>query len=400
MSQEEELLALAKRYLYPNYRPAPFVLRSGRGCELFDTEGRRYLDMTAGVAVCTVGHAHPTLAATVAAQSQRLEHVSNWFYNEENILLAQELCQRTRMDRAFFCNSGAEATEAALKLVRHFFYAEGQPEKVRLLAFERSFHGRTMGALALTGQAKYREGFGPGVGAVTHVPYGDMAAARAAMGSDVAAIFVEPVQGEGGVHVAPPGFLQELRGLCDEFGALLVLDEVQTGIGRTGYFLASEEDGVTGDVIILAKGLGGGYPIGAVLCLERLASALPPGTHGSTYGGNAFVSAVARCVLNLIDEENLLQAAREKGEHLHHRLQQLVTRHPAVFSGHQGRGLLQALVLQPQVDPRDALAKVRQQGVLMTLAGERALRFSPPLVVSEKELDEAVDAIARALTSA
>ncbi len=393
----EDLLALAQKRLYPNYRPAPFVLTRGRGCELFDTEGRRYLDMAAGVAVCSLGHAHPRYAAALSEQVGRLTHVSNYFYNEPNVRLADELCRRAGFDRAFFCNSGAEANEAALKLVRRHFFTRGERERVRLVAFNGSFHGRTMGALALTGQAKYQEGFGPGVGAVTHIPFGDEAAARAAMGPDVAAVVVEPVQGEGGVVPAPPGYLAALRGLCDAAGALLFIDEIQTGVGRTGAFLGHEHDGVRADVISLAKGLGGGFPVGAMLCREALAGALPPGTHGSTYGGNALASTAALTVLAVLDEEGLIEGARRKGAHLSARLADLSARRPDRFGGERGRGLLRAIDLAPGQDTRAALAKVRERGVLLTLAGERALRFSPPLVVSEAELDEAVAAVEAAL---
>jgi acetylornithine/N-succinyldiaminopimelate aminotransferase len=393
----DDLLELAQRRLYPNYRPAPFVLRSGRGCELFDTEGRRYLDMAAGVAVCSLGHAHPRYAAALAEQAGRLVHVSNYFYNEPNVRLADELCRRTGFDRAFFCNSGAEANEAALKLVRRHFFARGERERVRVVAFNGSFHGRTMGALALTGQAKYQEGFGPGVGAVTHVPFGDEGAVRAAMGRDVAAVVVEPVQGEGGVVPAPAGFLAALRRACDEAGALLFIDEIQTGVGRTGAFLGHEVDGVRADVISLAKGLGGGFPVGAMLCREALAGALPPGTHGSTYGGNALASTAALTVLEVLEAEGLIEGAKRKGEHLAGRLRALVGRRPGRFAAERGRGLLRALELAPGQDPRAAIAKVRERGVLLTAAGERALRFSPPLVVTEAELDEAVAAVEAAL---
>lgn len=393
----DDLLALAQRRLYPNYRPAPFVLRSGRGCELFDTEGRRYLDMAAGVAVCSLGHAHPRYVAALSEQLGKLGHVSNYFYNEQNILLADELCRRTGFDRAFFCNSGAEANEAALKLVRRHFFAQGARERARVIAFDGSFHGRTMGALALTGQAKYQEGFGPGVGAVTHVPFGDEAAVRAAMGPDVAAIVVEPVQGEGGVVPAPAGFLAALRAICDETGALLLIDEIQTGVGRTGEFLGQQLDGVRADIISLAKGLGGGFPVGAMLCGEALAGALPPGTHGSTYGGNPLASTAALTVLAVLDEEKLIEGARRQGEHLGARLADLAARRPDRFTGERGRGLLRAIDLAPGVDPRAALGKVRERGLLLTLAGARALRFSPALVVREPELDEAVATLEAAL---
>ena len=386
----EPLLGTAQKRLLGNYRQAAFVLDRGRGCEVFDTEGRRYLDFCAGVAVDALGHAHPTLVAAIAEQAGRLMHVSNYFYNAENIRLADELCAVTGFDRAFFCNSGAEAVEATMKLARRHFYAKGRKEKNRFVAFDNSFHGRTMGSVALTGNAKYHEGFGPMVGAITHVPYGDVDAVKRVMGADVAAIFVEPVQGEGGVIPAPPGFLAALRSLCDEHGALLLMDEVQTGVGRTGKWLGAMHQGVRADAISLAKGLGGGFPIGAMLVREELAGALPPGTHGSTFGGNALASATARTVLRVIAEEKLVEAAATKGERLSSGLTSLAARFPGVCKAERGLGLLRALPLADGIDARPVLGALQKRGLLLTIAGASALRFTPPLVVSDAEIDEAV----------
>lgn len=398
-SRQAALLDLAHKHLYPNYRQAPFVLARGKGCEVWDVAGKRYLDFTAGVAVSVLGHAHPRLVSAIAEQAGRLVHMSNYFYNEPNVRLADELARRTGFDRVFFCNSGTEANEALLKLARHHFYGLGQKDRYRILAFEDAFHGRTLGALAMTGRAKYREGFGPFAGGVTHVRYGDLEAVRAAMGPDVAAIIVEPVQGEGGVVVAPRGFLAGLRALCDETGALLLGDEVQTGVGRTGTFLGMEHDGVKADAIAMAKALGGGFPIGAMLCREKLAGALPPGTHGSTYGGNPLASAAALAVLAAMDEEKLVEASRTKGEHLSKALSAIATKRGAVVEAERGRGLLRALPLKPGVDPRAVLAKVRDRGLLLTIAGDTALRFTPPLVVTTAELDEAVAIVDEVLAS-
>jgi len=393
----EDLLPVAERRLVGNYRQAPFVLERGRGSELWDTEGRRYLDFCAGVAVCSLGHSHPRLTAAIAEQAGKLMHVSNYFYNAENIRLADELCKRTGMDRAFFCNSGAEANEAMLKLVRRHFFIKGEPERYRIIAFDNSFHGRTMGAVALTGTPKYREGFGPPLAGITHVPYGDLDAVKAVMGSDVAAIFVEPVQGEGGVIPPPPGFLAGLRALCDETNSLLCLDEVQTGIGRTGTFLGATHEGVSGDAVALAKGLGGGFPIGALLIREHLAGVLTPGTHGSTFGGNALASAAARTVLAVVEDEKLVEGAAEKGKRLTEGLQALAHEFPTLCAGQRGRGLLQGLVLATGVDPRVVLGKARAEGLLLTVAGASTLRFTPPLVVRENEIDEALAMMRRAL---
>jgi acetylornithine/N-succinyldiaminopimelate aminotransferase len=392
-----DLVALARQRLYPNYKPAPLALVRGAGCELFDADGRRWLDLCAGVAVCAVGHAHPTLVRAIAEQAASVVHVSNYFYNDQNILLAEELCARTGFARAFFCNSGTEANEALLKLARHHFFLAGQKERVRILAFDNAFHGRTLGALSMTGTPKYREGFGP-LGPVTHVPYGDLGAVEKAMGSDVAAIIVEPLQGEGGVLPAPAGFLARLRAIADAHGALLLVDEVQTGIGRLGRFLGSDGMGARPDAIALAKGLGGGFPIGAMLTTEAMAGALPPGAHGSTFGGNPLACAAARAVLRIVEEEKLVDGARAKGEALGAMLAELVRELPDTCESSRGEGLLRGLVLRPGLVARDVLPQVQEAGVLLTAAGERVLRFSPPLVVSLSQLEEGVRAVRRALT--
>jgi len=396
---EKALLGMAAQYLYPNYRQPAVVFVRGKGCEVWDKSGKRYLDLAAGVAVSSLGHAHPRYVAAISEQVGRLVHMSNHFYNEANILLAAELCRRTRMSRAFFCNSGAEAIEALLKLARHHFYLKGQKDRYRVLAFEDAFHGRTLGALSLTGRAKYREGFGPYEGGVTHLPYGDLAAVERAMGADVAAIIVEPIQGEGGVLPAPPGFLAGLRRITEQAGALLLLDEVQTGIGRTGTFLACEGQGVLPDAIALAKGLGGGIPIGAMLCREELSGALPAGSHGSTFGGNALAATAALTVMSVLDEENLVEGAKKKGEHLAEALSALCARHADSVGLERGMGLLRAVPLKAGFEPRAVLASVRERGVLLITAGDSAIRFCPPLTVTETELDEGVRALDDALTA-
>lgn len=397
-STTAELLALAGARLLGNYRPAPVFFTGGHGVTLFDKEGRRYLDFAAGVAVTALGHAHPRLVQAISDQAAKVMHVSNYFYNEPNVLLADELCRRARYDRAFFCNSGAEANEAMFKLARRHYSSTGRPEKYRLVAFEQSFHGRTIATVTLTGQKSYSDGFGPKLEGITHVPFGDLEAVRKVMGPDVAGIFVEPVQGEGGVLPAPPGFLAGLRALADEHDALLLLDEVQTGIGRTGAFLASHAAGVQGDAVSLAKGLGGGFPIGAMLLQEKLAGALPPGTHGSTFGGNPLASTAARTVLAVLDEENLVAEAARKGALLGRFLERLAEKHASLCEGERGAGLMRGLILKKGVDARAALAKVREKGVLLTIAGGQVLRFTPPLVVTEDELEEGIRKVGEALT--
>jgi acetylornithine/N-succinyldiaminopimelate aminotransferase len=395
MSSNADLIALAKQRLYPNYRPAPFALVRGRGCELFDADGHRMLDLCAGIAVCVVGHAHPTLVRAIADQAATLMHVSNWFYNEPNIRAADALCRRTGFARAFFCNSGTEANEAMLKLARHHYYGLGQKDRMRVVAFENAFHGRTLGSLSMT--PKYREGFGP-LGPTTHVAFGDAGAVERAMGPDVCAIIVEAVQGEGGVLPAPPGFLAKLRSIADAHGALLLADEIQTGVGRLGRFLGTEGTGARPDAVSLAKGLAGGFPIGAMLTTEKLAGALPPGSHGSTFGGNALAAAAALAVLRVLDEEKLIEGARTKGEALGAMLRQVARDMPDLIEGARGEGLLWGLVMRPGLVAREVLPLINDAGVLLTGAGENVLRFSPPLVVTVAQLEEGVHAVRRVLS--
>jgi acetylornithine/N-succinyldiaminopimelate aminotransferase len=392
---QEELVQIGHRYLYTNYRQPPVVMQRGAGVEVWDVAGKRYLDFLAGVAVNALGHASPDIARTLAEQSTRLLHVSNYFFNEPNILLAEKLCAVTGMDRALFCNSGTEAIEAVLKLTRRHFYNLGQTERHTILAFERSFHGRTMGALAATGQAGYREGFGP-LGPVVHVPFGDLEAVARALSaqrgsaSSVAGVLFEPVQGEGGVLPASTQFVKGLRALCDESGALLLADEIQTGVGRTGRFLGVHHFDVRPDVIAMAKGLGGGFPIGAMLCTEALAGALPPGSHGTTFGGNALASSVGLTVLDVIERDGILGNVERMGAYLDEQLQALVRKHPAKVVSTRGLGLLRALELSSALDARVVLGAIRDAGVLLSIAGGSSLRFSPPLIVSQSQIDEAV----------
>jgi acetylornithine/N-succinyldiaminopimelate aminotransferase len=396
--EQAALVEIGQAYLYPNYRQPPLVLVRGEGRRVWDAAGKSYLDLYAGIAVTALGHGHPDIVAALRRQAERLGHISNYYYNEPNVLLARELCQRTGFARAFFCNSGTEAIEALLKLARRHFFNQGETQRYNVIAFERSFHGRTLGALAATGQAAYRDGFGPLVG-VIHVPFGDVDAVAARLDSSVAAVLVEPVQGEGGVSPAPPGFLERLRSLTRERGALLLADEIQTSIGRTGRFLAFEHAGVQPDAVALAKGLGGGVPIGAMLTQKHLESALPPGSHGSTFGGNPLASAVARAVLARIDADRLVDNARDTGAYLGERLAALAKAHPATVEGSRGLGLLQALVLRPGVDVRGLLESLRSAGVLLTIAGGTALRFSPALNIEKSEVDEAIGIVDRVLAS-
>jgi acetylornithine/N-succinyldiaminopimelate aminotransferase len=297
----------------------------------------------------------------------------------------------------FFCNSGTEANEALLKLARHHHFGTGHPERVQVISTISSFHGRTMGALALTGQVKYHEGMGPMVGGVVHVPYGDLAVMRAAITPATAAIIVEPVQAEGGIHVPPPGYLAGLRDLCDQTGTLLLFDEVQTGYGRTGPFLGGEADGVTPDACSLAKGIAGGFPLGAMLLREKLASALPPGTHASTFGGNPLACAAGLAVLDIFDDEGVLDNVKARGDELAASCAALVAKYPQVCVEARGRGLLRGVALASSVDPAKVMASMRAHGVLVTLAGGNVLRVCPALTITESELAEGMALVATAI---
>jgi acetylornithine/N-succinyldiaminopimelate aminotransferase len=387
MTTTDDLLATAKANLYSNYRPAQFVLERGKGCELWDTDNKRYLDLCAGVAVCSLGHAHPSFVKAVSEQVATLAHVSNWFYNRVNIECAAALAQISGLPRVMFCNSGCEANEALLKLARHHFYARGEKTRTRILAFDNAFHGRTLGALSMTGTPKYREGFGTPDG-VTHLPYGNIDAVRAAMGADVAAVILEPIQGEGGVLPATKEFLRDLRALCTERGALFLVDEVQTGVGRMGSWFAYQKAGVTPDALALAKGLGGGFPVGAMLTTEALGGALPAGTHGTTYGGNALGSAAILSVIRTIEAEGLLANAEARGEQLGQGLAQIAADYPKVCEAARGDGLLRGLVFQPGYAARDLAQKLFERGYLIIGAGDRVLRYAPPLTISEAQINE------------
>ena len=393
MTTTHDLLALADRHMLKTYKQPPLVMTRGEGCRLWDTEGRRYLDLYAGIAVCALGHAHPALVRAVSEQVARLGHIANYYYNDRQIELAAELTRRTGLDRVFFCNSGAEANEGALKLARRHHWVRGERDRSEIVATWSSFHGRTMGAVGMTGQAKYWEGFGERLAGISHVAYGDLEAMRRRINDRTAAVIIEPVQGEGGVLPAPEGYLAGLRKLCDERGALLIVDEIQTGIGRTGRFLAVEHDGVVPDVVTLAKGTAGGVPIGVFVVREHLAEALTPGTHGSTFGGNPLAAAAALAVLRTLDDEGLLANATHMGRHLLKGLEALVRKYPSVAVGARGRGLLAGLVLAKGVDPRGVLGALRERGVLASQAGDAVIRFAPPLIVKAEELDEGLAAL-------
>ncbi|HVZ72402.1 MAG TPA: aspartate aminotransferase family protein [Polyangia bacterium] len=399
MSQQDELVAAGQRLLLHNYRQAPVVMTRGEGAALWDVEGRRYLDMTAGVAVCVVGHGDAGLADALSAQARRLIHASNLYFLDNQLRLADALSRRAFKGRAFFCNSGTEANEAALKIARRYqAVVRNAPERVELIAFENSFHGRTMGALSVTGQAKYRAGFGPMLADVRFLPFGDVAALRAAVTEKTCAVIVEPIQAEGGIVLPPPGYLQEMRKLCNETGTVLIFDEVQTGVGRTGTFYAFEKEAAVPDVVTLAKGLGGGVPIGAMLANEEVGKGFEPGSHASTFGGNPLATAAALYVQQAIDARNLLEQCRDVGAHLNSALLRLAERRKPKTRGARGRGLLQGLVLDG--DASAVVTAARTRGLLVSVAGGNVVRLAPPLIATKAEIDEAIAILDAALEAA
>ena len=389
MSSSEQLIASGRKLLINNYGRAPIVMSRGEGCVLWDSDGRRFLDMTAGIAVCILGHGHPGLAQAIAEQAGRLHHTSNLYFIEAQIRLAEALALRAFAGKVFFCNSGTEANEAALKLARRYqAVVRGKPNRVEIISFEGSFHGRTMGALSVTGQAKYRQGFGPLLADVRFIPFGDAEAARAAISERTCAVIAEPIQAEGGINLPPPGYLQELRRLCSERGALLIFDEIQTGVGRTGTFYAFEKEAMVPDIVTLAKGLAGGVPMGAMLANLEVERAFEPGTHASTFGGNPLASAASLYVLHAIDELDLLARCQDVGAHLGSALSRMAERRRPKTRGARGRGLLRGIVLDGDAAP--VVEKARDRGLLLSVAGGQVVRFAPPLVVSKDEIDEAV----------
>ncbi|HZJ63930.1 MAG TPA: acetylornithine/succinylornithine family transaminase [Kofleriaceae bacterium] len=403
MPTQAELLALADQVFVKNYRQQPIVLERGRGCEVWDRAGTRYLDMTAGIAVCGLGHAHPAFTARMAEQLGRLIHVSNLYFNDQQILAARAITERSFARRVFFCNSGGEANEAALKLARRYqAVVAGAPQRTTVVSTDGSFHGRTMATVAITGQPKYREGFGPLFGPVEFIAYGDLeAAARALEPRTACAMIVEPIQAEGGIVVAPPGYLAGLRRLCDDTGTILIFDEVQTGVGRTGKWFGHLHDQVAPDVMSLAKGLGGGIPIGALACSEKAAAGLaaqPGGAvpHASTFGGNALACAAACAVFDIIEAEGLIERVASAGEYLGAQLAALASEFPGHVTDVRGRGLLRGVAVAGA--PSQVTARCREMGMLVSVAGDKVVRFAPPYVVEHKQLDEAVAILRRALS--
>jgi acetylornithine/N-succinyldiaminopimelate aminotransferase len=381
----------------PNYARANLAFSHGQGPWLFSTEGRRYLDFGAGIATSSLGHGHAHLVTAIAGQAAKVIHVSNLYRVEQAERLAARFVAATFADSVFFCNSGAEANEGLVKAMRKTHADEGHPERTRVICFEGAFHGRTLAMISATGNPKYLAGFGEPVPGFDHVPYNGIEAVRAAITPQTAGILVEPVQGEGGIRAAAPGFLKALRALCDEHGILLGFDEVQTGMGRSGKLFAHEWHGVTPDVMSSAKGIGGGVPLAAVLATERVASSLKPGTHGTTYGGNPLACAAGNAVLDVVLADGFLDHVQATAAYLRAGLETLVAAHPGVFTEVRGLGLLLGLKCVPA--NTDAQAQTLAHGLLTVAAGDNVLRLAPPLIIGKDECDAALDLLARTAQS-
>ncbi|MGZ3459589.1 MAG: acetylornithine transaminase [Archangium sp.] len=395
--KNEQWMEKAKAHLLQNYKQQPIVLERGLGSRVWDADGREYLDLIGGIATCGLGHCHPEVVAAVKAQVEKLWHVSNAFYSEPQIDLAARLTAAAGLPRAFFCNSGAEANEALLKLARKVQKDRGNPDRYEVITFVNSFHGRTLATVTAGGQPKYQKGFEPLPQGFTHVPYGDLEAVKKAVGPHTAAILVEPIQGEGGVLVAPKGFLKALRALCDEKGLLLLVDEIQTGMGRTGKVFAYQHEGILPDAISLAKALGNGMPIGAMLCTDEAAKSLVPGTHGSTFGGNLIAATAANVVIRKVTEPQMLRDVAQKGEYFLSRLRELQGRLPTVIKEVRGMGLLVGMELFQDAAP--FIARCRELGLLVNAAGDKTIRFAPAYTVTHDELDQGVRLLENALKS-
>jgi acetylornithine/N-succinyldiaminopimelate aminotransferase len=379
--------------VYDTYAKGTPALERGEGVWVFDTAGRRYLDFSGGVAVNTLGHAHPALVQALTEQAGKLWHVSNHFTVPGQELLAERLAEATFADKVFFGNSGTEAIECAIKTARRYHFVGGHPERNRIVTFEGAFHGRTLAALAATN--KYLEGFGPVPGGFDQVPLNDLKAVEAVIGLESAAILVEPIQGEGGVRVATPSFLRELRRLCDRNGLLLIFDEVQTGIGRTGHLFAYQSIGVTPDILAAAKGIGGGFPLGACLASADAAKGMTAGTHGSTFGGNPLAMAVGNAVLDVVLADGFLDHVRTIALLTKQRLATVCDVHPRAVDGVRGEGLL--IGLHAVAPNTEVIAAMRDVGFLALPAGENVVRLLPPLNVTEAEIDTAIGLIETAL---
>ena len=378
----------------PTYARADLEFEKGEGAYLITASGERYLDFGAGIAVNVLGHANPGLVAALNDQAQKVWHTSNIYRIPGQERLARRLVEATFADTVFFTNSGGEALECAIKMARKYHAVNGHPERYELITMEGAFHGRTLATIAAGGQKKYLEGFGPATPGFPQVPFDDLRALREAIGPATAGVLIEPIQGEGGIRPIPHGDLRQIREICDEAGILLVLDEVQTGVGRTGKLFAHELAGITPDIMAIAKALGGGFPVGACLATEEAAKGMTAGTHGSTFGGNPLAMAVANAVLDQVLADGFIEHVNDLGRSLRQKLARLVDEHPTIIEGVRGEGLM--LGIKCKVTNTDLVAAARKEHLLTVGAGDNTIRLLPPLNIGDKEVEEAIDSLSKA----
>jgi acetylornithine/N-succinyldiaminopimelate aminotransferase len=381
------IIDTADKVMANTYKRFPIVITKGKGCNLWDAEGKKYTDFVSGIAVCNLGHAHPKVAEALSKQAEILLHVSNLYYTEPQTELAVMLTENSFADRVFFCNSGAEANEAAIKLARKHFKDKGESGRYRIVSMEKSFHGRTMATLSATGQEKIKKGFEPILEGFDHIPFNDIDAMRKTINPTTCAVLLEPIQGEGGVRCPDPEYLKSVRRLCDERGVLLIFDEIQTGMGRTGKLFAYEHFGVEPDIMTLAKALANGLPIGAMLATEVIAEAFGPGSHATTFGGTPIVTAVSLQVVKVLIEENLIHHCAKMGDYFKKRLLWLKSRHDSIVDI-RGMGLLLGMKLKIKGDP--VVQSCMEKGFLINCIQGSILRFVPPLIIEEAEIDALV----------
>jgi len=381
---KDDIIQQAEQVIAKTYKRYPIVLASGKGCTLWDVEGRAYTDFVAGIAVCSLGHAHPRISKALSMQADSLLHVSNLYYTIPQVALATWLVENSFADRVFFCNSGAEANEAAIKLARKYFKEQGDNERYRIVAMENSFHGRTMATLSATGQDKIKQGFDPLLEGFDFVPFNDTAALQSKIGPFTCAVLTEPIQGEGGVRCPDPGYLAEVRQICDKAGVLLIFDEIQTGIGRTGRLFAYEHYGIEPDIMTLAKALANGLPIGAMLAKGDIAEAFGAGSHASTFGGTPIITAASLETLRVLSEEKLVAHCFEIGEYFKARLLELKERHESIVDV-RGLGLLLGMEMKMAAAP--IVSACLEKGFLINCVQENVLRFIPPLIVGKDEIE-------------
>lgn len=390
----EAIAQMGLAYVMNTYQRQPFALVKGEGCYVFDADGKKYLDVVSGIAVNNIGHCHPQVVAAVQKQVAELIHCSNLYWIEPQVRLAKMICENSCGDKVFFCNSGAEANEAAIKLARKWSYTKYGPDRYEIISALNSFHGRTLTALTATGQTKYHQGFDPLTPGFLYVPYNDLAALKEAISSKTCAVLLEPIQGEGGVHQAELSYIKEVKKLCTENDLLLIFDEVQTGLGRTGKLFAYEHYGIKPDVFTLAKGLGGGVPIGAMVATDQAAQSFKPGDHASTFGGNPLATKAALATFEVIINENLAQAALEKGKYICEKFLQLKKTNPAIVNV-RGKGLLLGIELSMEAKPVQEMCLLK--GLLINCVQSNVLRLVPPLNISYVEIDQVIEIIISSL---